>query len=363
MDLEFWQSRRVLITGHTGFKGSWLCEWLLKLGADVSGLALEPPTSPSLFDQLALADRIDHRIGDIREAKAVETCIAQTKPEIVIHMAAQPLVRRSYEEPLETYATNVMGTAHVLEACRDKPDLKAVVIVTTDKVYENREWVWGYRENEALGGYDPYSSSKAASEIVTSAYRNSFFNGNGPRIATARAGNVIGGGDWADDRLIPDAVRAFSKDEPIRIRYPEAVRPWQHVLEPLSGYLLLAEKLAGADSDAFADAWNFGPPETDARPVREILDIFTRHWPGAPGWEMDGNNIHPHEAGLLKLDCAKAASRLKWRPRLNLDAALELTAQWYLANADAADMTALTRTQIDHFMKTTEPAQAGTTKD
>ena len=346
---DFWRNRRVLVTGHTGFKGAWLCEWLLLLGARVSGYALAPPTNPALFEQLGLASRLTHRLGDVRDAGATRECVALARPEIVFHLAAQPLVRRSYAEPLETYATNVMGTAHVLEACRNAPDLRAIVVVTTDKCYENHEWHWGYRENEPLGGYDPYSSSKACAEIVTAAYRRSFFNGKTPvPLASARAGNVIGGGDWAEDRLIPDVVRAHRAGRAVQIRHPDAIRPWQHVLEPLHGYLLLAERLAGKDGAGFAEAWNFGPHSADEKPVRWVLDGLRAQWPELPAWEHVRGE-HLHEAGYLKLDCAKARARLGWRPALDLTQALNLTAAWY-RSADAINPGELTRRQIHSYL-------------
>lgn len=351
MNEAFWRGRVVAITGHTGFKGSWLCEWLLSMGAKLSGYALSPPTDPALFDQLGLEDRLDHRLGDVREFSDLANWVKDSDPEIVFHMAAQPLVRRSYAEPLETFAVNIMGTAHLLESSRARSNIKAIVVVTTDKCYENREWDWGYRENEALGGHDPYSSSKACAELVTQAYRNSFFCGDGqvPHLATARAGNVIGGGDWAEDRLIPDAVRAFANGSQVAVRYPDAVRPWQHVLEPLRGYLTLAERLASPEGAAFAEAWNFGPSERDARSVRWVLDRFNDLWPGAPGWTRVGPT-QPHEAGFLKLDCSKAAARLAWKPVLSLDTALSLTAEWYRAAAAGQNPADVMRAQIDEYM-------------
>lgn len=347
---EFWKNKRVLITGHTGFKGSWLCEWLDLWGADVFGYALAPPTQPALFEQLDLAQRIHHQLGDVRDLACLRNFVDQTQPEVVFHMAAQPLVRQSYVEPIETYATNVMGTVHLLDACRDVPGLKAVVVITTDKCYENHEWHWGYRENEALGGYDPYSSSKACTELISSAYRRSFFNDQQPtRIATARAGNVIGGGDWAADRLIPDAIRAFQAQRVLEVRYPDAVRPWQHVLEPLHGYLKLAQILASEDGKRFADAWNFGPEARDVRPVRWIMNRLCELWPQPQRWGYQGCP-QPHEAGFLKLDCAKAHAELEWWPALNLDEALQMTVSWYVHMAQGGDMAALTRQQIQNYL-------------
>jgi CDP-glucose 4,6-dehydratase len=333
---QFWSGRRVLVTGHTGFKGGWLSLWLHSLGADVHGLALDPPTDPSLFEAASIAELLasDARV-DIRDREAVRDAVRGVAPEIVLHLAAQPLVRASYEFPLETYATNVMGTAHVLDALRGLDSVRVAVSVTTDKVYENVERLGGYRENEPLGGYDPYSSSKAAAELVTAAYRRSFLAEQGVAVATARAGNVIGGGDWATDRLVPDALAAFARSRPVEIRNPSAVRPWQHVLEPLSGYLLLAERLAETGGDDVAEAWNFGPDADDAMPVRDIVDRMAALWGGGASWiSDDGDN--PHEAGLLGLDAGKAATRLGWRPRWSLDDALAATVDWqraYLAGA------------------------------
>lgn len=357
MNREFWRGKRVLLTGHTGFKGAWLSEWLLALGAQPAGYALDPPTQPALFDQLALADRMTHRRGDVRELESVKNFFREADPEIVFHLAAQPLVRYSYEAPVETYAVNVLGTAHVLEACRALPRVRAIVVITTDKCYENREWHWGYRENEPLGGHDPYSSSKACAELVTESYRRSFFIGGNTlseaRVASARAGNVIGGGDWAADRLIPDAIRAFEVGQPVSIRYPNSIRPWQHVLEPLYGYLMLAERLCGPDGNRFAEAWNFGPEPSDAKPVRWVMDRMSALWSGGAAWRQDGQ-VHPHEAGYLKLDCAKAHALLGWRPTLNLDEALKLTVDWYRVHSQRGDLRAVTSEQIAHYTQSIE---------
>jgi len=353
IDPGFWKGRKVFLTGHTGFKGSWLSVWLEGLGADVTGFALAPPTSPSLFELAGLSKRMRSVLGDVRDLRAIEKALAESSPEIVIHMAAQPLVRLSYEDPLLTYATNVMGTANLLDAIRRCSFVRAVVVVTTDKCYENREWHWGYRENEALGGYDPYSSSKGAAELVCASYRSSFFN---PRdygtkhstaIATARAGNVIGGGDWAKDRLIPDMVRAISQSEKVRIRSPHAIRPWQHVLEPISGYLMLAERLFSKGCD-FAEAWNFGPYDSDARPVQWIVEKLCSTWPGAAGYELDASP-QPHEASYLKLDCSKARARLGWAPVWNLNDALEKIVEWNVALEKGHDLHEVTMRQIEAF--------------
>ena len=341
-----WQGRRVFITGHTGFKGSWLTLILRSFGADVTGYALAPPTSPNLFDTLGLAENIRHVVGDIRNPDGIAAAMAEAAPDTIFHLAAQPLVRQSYIDPVETYATNVMGTVHVLEAVRATLSVRHVVSVTTDKCYENREWLWPYREDEALGGYDPYSSSKACAEHVTAAYRNSFLRDRGVHVASARAGNVIGGGDWAVDRLVPDFFRAADRGEPVICRYPTALRPWQHVLEPVSGYIALAEALF-EQGNAVAEAWNFGPSEDDAQPVGWILDRLTE-LQGGPGWVRDGHH-HPHEAGLLKLDSSKARQRLEWRPTWRLDRALEETVAWHQAWRRGDNMRQTTLAQIERF--------------
>ncbi len=342
-----WRGRRVFITGHTGFKGSWLTLMLHSFGADVTGYALTPPTDPSMFATLGLKADIRHVIGDIRDPARLVAAMVESEADTVFHLAAQPLVRQSYVDPVETYATNVMGTVNVLEAVRRSASVRHVVSVTTDKCYENREWPWPYREDEALGGFDPYSSSKACAEHVTSAYRNSFLRDHGVRIASARAGNVIGGGDWADNRLVPDFFRAADAGDPVRCRYPAALRPWQHVLEPVGGYVTLAEALIERGEDV-AEAWNFGPSEDDALPVGWILDRLTALY-GGPGWVRDGDD-HPHEAGLLKLDSSKARQRLGWKPVWRLDRALEETVAWHRAWRDGDDMTRTTLAQIDRFM-------------
>lgn len=334
----FFHGKKVFLTGHTGFKGSWLTLWLLKLGAEVYGYALKPPTEPSLFNLLGFnssTPQLFSTIADIRDGVSLSSAMQRVQPEIVIHMAAQPLVRDSYQLPVETYATNVMGTVNLLESVRHCPSVRAVVNVTTDKCYENREWVWGYRENEPMGGFDPYSSSKGCAELVTAAYRNSFFvnatlnsspTQHGIAVATARAGNVIGGGDWANDRLIPDIVRAIIAGKPVKVRNPHAIRPWQHVLEPLSGYLFLAQRLY-EDGTAYAESWNFGPSVEDAKPVEWIVKQLCNQWGNGARYEIDSGN-HPHEAHYLKLDCSKARMRLCWHPRWNLDTTLQAIVEW-----------------------------------
>ncbi len=349
---EFWRGKRVFLTGHTGFKGGWLSLWLQQLGAHLTGYALQPPTEPNLFEKARVGRDMRSIIGDVRDAQNLSAAVQEAAPEVVVHMAAQPLVRRSYADPVETYSTNVMGTVHLLEAARHCPSVRAVVNVTTDKCYENREWLWPYRENEAMGGHDPYSSSKGCAELVTAAYRNSFFNAKSHAqhqlaLASARAGNVIGGGDWAEDRLVPDILAAFSCGEPVLIRNPHAVRPWQHVLEPLRGYLTLAERLF-TDGASHAEAFNFGPREDDAQPVEWIVRQLAAKWGGSAEWRVDGAN-HPHEASLLRLDVSKAAHRLAWRPALILDAGLQLTVDWARANLEGQDMHAFTRTQIKDY--------------
>ncbi|HXI13998.1 MAG TPA: CDP-glucose 4,6-dehydratase [Thermoanaerobaculia bacterium] len=349
---SFWSGKRVLLTGHTGFKGSWLAMWLTSRGASVTGFALPPPYEPSLFRTVDLASSIESIEGDVRDLDALKRVVRSSKPQIVFHLAAQALVRASYESPVETYATNVMGTVHLLESVRQCEDTRAVVIVTSDKCYENREWVWGYREEDPMGGHDPYSNSKGCSELVTAAYSKSFFNGSpaasSARVASARAGNVIGGGDWAKDRLIPDIIEAFSQQSPVVIRSPKAVRPWQHVLEPLSGYVLLAEKLWEGGED-YTGGWNFGPSDADARPVDWIVERLRTIWGDGASWKLDGKQ-HPHEAHLLKLDISKARSLLRWRPRLELGTALEWTAVWYREFLrDSGSARQMTERQIADF--------------
>lgn len=344
VDPAFWSGRRVFLTGHTGFKGAWLSLWLQSLGAELTGFSNEVPTDPSLFELARVAEGMEDLRGDVRDPEAVASALAGCKPEVVIHMAAQPFVRRSFAEPRLTYETNVMGTVNLLEAVRGVEGVRAVVNVTTDKCYENREWEWGYREDEPMGGHDPYSSSKGAAEIVTSAYRRSFFSdADGPRLASARAGNVIGGGDWGEDRLVPDAMRAALAGETTRVRNPNAIRPWQHVVNPLSGYLVLAEAIW--DSPEHARGWNFGPADEEARPVSWVIERLAELWPERVKWTTD-EGPHPHEATYLKLDSSLARARLGWRPLLPLEPALAETAAWYRELAAGGDMRAATLNQL-----------------
>jgi len=349
---EFYLGKKVLVTGHTGFKGGWLTIWLKLMDAEVIGFGLPPETQPNLFSAAEVADGIVSMFGDVRDLASVRKAFLQQNPDIVIHNAAQALVRRSYREPVETYATNVMGTVHVLEAARTTPSVRSVVVVTSDKCYENREWARGYKEGDAMGGHDPYSSSKGAAELVAAAYRRSFCSGDGSvAIATARAGNVIGGGDWAEDRLIPDMVRGISSDTPIVIRCPEAVRPWQHVLEPLSGYLLLGQKLY-QDGKPYAEAWNFGPGEDDSIPVVDIAGRVCAIW-GKGDLRIQPDPNAPHETTHLRLNCAKSSQYLGWRPRLRLAQALEWTVDWYRAFYEGSSLSprAMTERQIRAYMQ------------
>jgi CDP-glucose 4,6-dehydratase len=335
---RFWAGRRVLVTGHTGFKGAWLSLWLTQLGAEVVGFSDGVPTTPSLYAEAAVGELVESVVGDVRDADAVTAVVTAAAPDVVLHLAAQPLVRRSFAEPVATLAVNVMGTAHVLDAVRRSDAVASVVVVTSDKCYANREWPWAYREDEALGGHDPYSASKAAAELVTASYRDAFFApGQGAAIASARAGNVIGGGDWAADRLVPDLARAAAAGAALRVRNPTAVRPWQHVLDPLAGYLVLAER-AAADP-ACARAFNFGPASDDARPVGWIAQRLADRW-GGVAVEADPGP-HPHEAHVLKVDSSLARERLGWRPGWGLEAALDHTAAWYRAHAGGADARGL----------------------
>ena len=350
---DFWRGKRVFLTGHTGFKGGWVSLWLQNLGAELTGFALQPPTQPSLFEEANIADGMHSITGDIRDLPTLQQAMQAAQPEIVIHMAAQPLVRYSYQNPVETYATNVMGTVHLLEAVRNTPGVKAVVNITSDKCYENREWIWGYRENEPMGGYDPYSNSKGCAELVTSAYRNSYFNPkefdrHGVALASVRTGNVIGGGDWAEDRLIPDIMRAVTQGKPVHIRNPHAIRPWQHVLEPLSGYLMLAQRL-WEEGAAHGEGWNFGANDEDAKPVSWIVERLTGMWGEGAAWVLDGAGDHPYEAHYLKLDCSKARAKLGWMPRWNLSETLGYIIDWHKAREAGKDMRAMSLSQISQY--------------
>jgi CDP-glucose 4,6-dehydratase len=346
---SFWHRRPVLLTGHTGFKGGWLALWLKELGAEVHGYSIEPPTTPNLFEAADIAALLasDTR-ADLADLARLKATLHDTKPHIVLHLAAQPLVREGYREPLKTFAANVMGTANVLEAIRDCPTVRAAVLVTTDKVYENRAWNYPYRECDPLGGHDPYSASKAAAEIVASAYRHSFFAqaGHAAKIATVRAGNVVGGGDWALDRLVPDCLRAFSKGEAVQLRYPGAVRPWQHVLEPLSGYLLLAQSLLGDAATKFADAWNFGPDASGDATVGDVAALAAGLWGEGAEVVRAPSQDNPPEAGLLRLDSSRARIELGWRPRWSLRQMLEQTIAWHRAWLDGKNMAELSREQL-----------------
>lgn len=349
IDPAFWQGKKVFLTGHTGFKGGWLSVWLNALGARVKGYALPPETSPNLFSAARVAKVVESEFGDIRDLNQLRQSMTDFDPDILIHMAAQPLVRRSYREPIETYEINVIGTAKVLEAARACPNLKAIVNVTTDKCYENREWVWGYREDEPMGGHDPYSSSKGCAELVTAAYRRSFMWDAEIGLSSVRAGNVVGGGDWSEDRLIPDVLRAFEKGEPVIVRNPKAVRPWQHVLEPLSGYLVLAQQLYEFPQE-FAEGWNFGPNDDDAKPVEWILSRMAKLWGQGASWRLD-ERAHPHEAGFLKLDISKAKARLGWSPAWELRHTLERIVDWHQAWLNDEDMQAKCLNEINAYMR------------
>ncbi len=344
---EFWRNKRVLLTGHTGFKGSWLSLWLQSLNTRLCGIALEPPTEPAMFRIAQVASGMEHHLADIRDFSSIQKIMMDFEPEIVIHMAAQSLVRYSYQFPIDTYAINVMGTAHVLEAARHAKSVRAIVNITTDKCYENREWVWGYRESDPMGGHDPYSSSKGCAELLSDAYRKSFLAASGISLATARAGNVIGGGDWADERLIPDILRALEHEEAPSIRNPHAIRPWQHVLEPLSGYLLLAERLHEFGT-SYAESWNFGPSDEDTRPVQWVAERLCRDWGTDTSWQPQPGK-HPHEANFLKLDTSKARQRLRWTPRWTLETAIEHVVKWHKARLDHQDMRTVCLQQIKAY--------------
>lgn len=352
MSVDFWKGKRVFLTGHSGFKGSWMSLWLQEMGAIVKGYSLVPPTEPSLFVEADVASGMESQIADIRDYQTLFDSIKAFKPEMVFHMAAQPLVRLSYDIPIDTYSTNVMGTVHLLEACRKVSGIKAIVNITSDKCYENQEWVWGYRENEPMGGYDPYSNSKGCAELVASSFRQSFFNPatyaqHGVGLASVRAGNVIGGGDWALDRLIPDILLAFQENRSVEIRSPHAIRPWQHVLEPLSGYLAVAEKLYTEGAE-YSEAWNFGPKDEDAQPVQKIVETLSSNW-GEANWFLSEGE-HPHEAHYLKLDCSKAKMRLNWQPVWDLETTLSKISKWHKEWLAKANMREHTLTEIKEYM-------------
>ena len=352
MNKKFWKDKKVLITGHTGFKGTWLSLWLTSLGANVYGYALAPNTSPSLFTILDMESKIDHQIGDVRNLDTFKSRVSSVQPDIIIHMAAQPLVRYSYINPVETYETNVMGVVNLFESARVCCSIKVIINVTTDKCYENKEWAWGYREFEAMGGHDPYSSSKGCSELITSAYRSSYFHPDrigkhGKAIASARAGNVIGGGDWAEDRLIPDIIKSLTEKQEVIIRNPMAIRPWQHVLEPLSGYMLLAQKLWDTPKE-YASAWNFGPLDHDVKTVQSIVEYVTANWIDA-SWRCKSYDEQPHEAKFLKLDISKAKMYLGWQPHWRLETALDNIIEWHKVYACGKEMVALTLAQIKAY--------------
>jgi CDP-glucose 4,6-dehydratase len=345
-----WQGVRVFLTGHTGFKGGWLALWLASKGATVRGYSLGPSTSPSMFESARFAESVEDLRGDIRDRDALDRAMREFAPELVLHLAAQALVRPSYADPVGTYATNVLGTAHVLESVRSLASARAVLVVTSDKCYENKEWQWGYRESDRLGGHDPYSNSKACAEMVCAAYRSSFFGSPEKAetaLATARSGNVIGGGDWSQDRLIPDLIRGFVASEPVLIRRPKSVRPWQHVLEPLAGYMMLAERLLAAKAE-YATAWNFGPFDDDAWSVHRIAETMAKRWGDGASWIADAAPS-VYEAGTLKLDAGKARAELGWRPQLRLNTALEWVVDWYRAWKEGSDMQAFTLNQIEEY--------------
>jgi CDP-glucose 4,6-dehydratase len=358
IDARFWNGRRVFVTGHTGFKGAWLSLLLSRLGAQVFGFALAPANNKDLFVSASVEASVDHVVGDIREYDVLRKALERSQAEIVLHLAAQSLVRYSYQHPMETYATNVMGTVHLLECIRHSPSVRAAVIVTSDKCYENQEWIWGYRETDRLGGRDPYSNSKACAELVTSAYRSSFLRAeSGARVATARAGNVIGGGDWSLDRLVPDAIRAFGAGKPLSIRNPAAVRPWQHVLDPVAGYLVLAERLM-SEAGRFEEEWNFGPPAESEVPVATLVEALVRHWGQGASWQQDGG-AHPPEANFLRLDCSKSRDRLGWRSRIDLESAIRLSVEWYRACETDGDVGQVTQRQLASFVEKASTSATG----
>lgn len=344
----FWTGKRVLVTGHTGFKGGWLALWLSALGAKVAGYSRPPNTQPSFFESCGVESMLSwHRLGDVCDGQALQGFVKEVQPHIVFHLAAQPLVRFSYRDPVDTYKTNVLGTVHLLETVRQAHSLEAVVVVTSDKCYENKEWLWGYRESDPLGGHDPYSSSKGCQELVVASYRKSFFMGSGPALATARAGNVIGGGDWSADRLLPDAMRAYFFKSPLTIRNPKATRPWQHVLEPLNGYLLLAQRLCSQPE--LAGSYNFGPFDSDVRTVENVLQLVSKGLPSPLNWSID-TTTQPHEAGLLKLDCSKSMALLGWQPRWSLEKAVSASCHWYNVVSEKADVSKVCEEDIDQFI-------------
>jgi len=352
VDVKFWNGKNVFLTGHTGFKGSWLSLWLASMGANVTGFALAPNSTPNLYSVLEIDSLIGKSyISDIREISALKKAMSDSRPDIVIHMAAQPLVRYSYANPVETYATNVMGTVHVLECMRSIDSVRASVVVTTDKCYENKEWLWGYRENDPMGGYDPYSNSKGCAELVTSAYRQSYFSSLNSinSIASARSGNVVGGGDWSKDRLIPDAIKAFELGEPLMIRNPSAIRPWQHVLEPLSGYLILAQALYDKGS-TFASGWNFGPLDEDIYTAQEVIEILISNWGSTAYWKKGGAEQQLHETQILKLDCSKSRVQLGWVPKWNLETAIQKIIQWHKLYLENEAMQKVSLAQIHEYM-------------
>lgn len=348
MDRSFWKDKKVMITGHTGFKGSWLSIWLKKIGANVVGYSLPPPTNPSLFEIANVNRGITSVTGDIRNFEYLKATVAHHQPEIIIHMAAQSLVRCGYENPVETYSTNVMGTVNILESVRQVKGIRVLIIVTSDKCYDNREWCWSYRENDALGGRDPYSSSKACAEMVTTAYCKSYFSHDNVAIASVRAGNVIGGGDWSEDRLIPDIMKAFMEHRPVKIRSPQSIRPWQYVLDPLYGYLILAERL-WSNGQEYAGGWNFGPLHDDAKPVSWIVEEIKKMWGDNARWELDGYSEHPKEALCLRLDCSKAKRLLGWSPNLNLHVTLKWIVDWYRAYKQNENMQSYINDEIIRY--------------
>jgi len=350
---SIFRNQNVLITGHTGFKGAWLSQWLLRLGANLFGCSLEPPTSSSLYDQLQLRTKMKSAHADVRDANVLRREVVSFRPRFIFHLAAQSLVRRSYREPVDTFATNVMGTVNLLESIRELQDPCAVVIVTTDKCYLNREWNRGYREDDTLGGADPYSASKAMAELAVESYRRSWFPAHESpvRLASARAGNVIGGGDWAEDRIIPDCIRALQKEQPIIIRNPQATRPWQHVLEPLSGYIMLGSEMLKGNRSV-SGSWNFGPREDEVRSVNDVTQAVITHW-GSGVVHLDNNVNHPHEATLLQLDCSKARTQLGWSPQWNFAATMEKTVSWYRAVHSGAKASSITRQQLEEYERST----------